>query len=204
MLPHRSSDPTKNRSRIPARDLSARCMNNNGSLRSEVHAVYPGSFDPPTNGHLDVIARAAAIFPKVTVAVVVNPQKRDPFFDIGEREEMLRACVSSFANVRVEHFRGLLADFVRAEHAHVIVKGLRVISDFESEMSFAHMNRSLSGVDTMFLMSDSSYSFVSSSLIKEVFLQGGDISAFVPSTVLEFMQAKRSSGGTHVDLSRHR
>jgi pantetheine-phosphate adenylyltransferase len=93
---------------------------------------------------------------------------------------------------------------VRAEHAHVIIKGLRVVSDFESEMSFAHMNRSLSGVDTMFLMSDSSYSFVSSSLIKEVFLQGGDISAFVPSTVLEFMQAKRSSGGTHVDLSRHR
>ncbi|HTV72857.1 MAG TPA: pantetheine-phosphate adenylyltransferase [Candidatus Acidoferrales bacterium] len=176
----------------------------NGSVGPEVHAVYPGSFDPPTNGHLDVIARAAAIFPKVTVAVVVNPQKRDPFFAIDEREEMLRACVSGFANVRVEHFRGLLANFVRAEHAQVIIKGLRVVSDFESEMSFAHMNRSLSGVDTMFLMSDSSYSFVSSSLIKEVFLQGGDISAFVPPTVLDFMQAKRSSGGTHVDLSRHR
>jgi pantetheine-phosphate adenylyltransferase len=165
-------------------------MSKTGNVPRQVHAVYPGSFDPPTNGHLDVVARAAAIFPAVTVAVVANPQKRDPMFTLDEREKMLRACVERYPNVRVEHFRGLLADFVRDAQADVIIKGLRVVSDFESEMSFAHMNRSLSGVDTLFLMSDSSYSFVSSSLIKEVFLQGGDIADFVPISVLEFMLAK--------------
>jgi len=165
-------------------------MANPGHAPRQVHAVYPGSFDPPTNGHLDVIARAAAIFPLVTVAVVANPQKRDPLFTLDERENIVRACVAGHPNVRVEHFRGLLADFVRDKQADVIIKGLRVVSDFESEMSFAHMNRSLSGVDTMFLMSDSSYSFVSSSLIKEVFLQGGDIRDFVPISVLELMREK--------------
>ena len=154
------------------------------------HAIYPGSFDPPTKGHLDVIARAAAIFPIVTVAVVVNPQKRSPFFNLEEREEMLRRCTSQYSNVRVDRFRGLLADFVKHMDADVIVKGLRVVSDFENEMAFAHMNRSLSNVDTMFLMSDSSYSFVSSSLIKEVFLQGGDIAKYVPDVVLEYMNQK--------------
>src|SRR5258708_5123774 len=122
-------------------------MLNTASLR-RVHAVYPGSFDPPTNGHLDIIARAAAIFPALTVAVVANPQKRDPFFTLDERESMLRTCVEQYDNVRVEHFRGLLADFVRLVEADVIIKGLRVVSDFESEMAAAHMNRSLSGVDT--------------------------------------------------------
>jgi len=177
---------------------------NNGTTRSQIHAVYPGSFDPPTNGHLDVIHRASSLFPIVTVAVVVNPQKRDPLFTLDERDEMLRECCAAYDNVRVEHFRGLLADFVKDKRANVIVKGLRVVSDFESEMQFAHMNRSLSGVDTMFLMSDSSYSFISSSLIKEVFLQGGDVSGFVPERVLHFLRAKRQhSGGSHVDLPRH-
>lgn len=159
------------------------------------HAVYPGSFDPPTKGHLDVIARSAAIFPLVTVAVVVNPQKRSPFFALDEREEMLRKCTATYPNVRVDHFRGLLADYIKTIDADVIVKGLRVVSDFENEMAFAHMNRSLSNVDTMFLMSDSSYSFVSSSLIKEVFLQGGDIAKYVPDVVLEAMKLKRLAHG---------
>lgn len=167
----------------------------NGAPVPQSHAIYPGSFDPPTNGHLDVIARSAAIFPLVTVAVVVNPQKRSPHFTLDEREEMLRRCTSSLANVRVAHFRGLLADFVLRSGAQVIVKGLRVVSDFENEMAAAHMNRSLSSVDTMFLMSDSSYSFVSSSLIKEVFLQGGDIARYVPEVVLEFMHQKRQAHG---------
>ena len=166
-----------------------------GSPGPQSHAVYPGSFDPPTNGHLDVIARSAAIFPLVTVAVVVNPQKRSPLFTLDEREEMLRRCTQGYPNVRVDHFRGLLADYVNAIEADVIVKGLRVVSDFENEMAFAHMNRSLSNVDTMFLMSDSSFSFVSSSLIKEVFLQGGDIAKYVPDVVLEFMQLKRQASG---------
>jgi pantetheine-phosphate adenylyltransferase len=168
---------------------------NNGQVTPHSHAVYPGSFDPPTNGHLDVIARAAAIFPLVTVAVVVNPQKREPLFTLGERENILQRCTGNYSNVRVDHFSGLLADFVKRISADVIVKGLRVVSDFENEMAFAHMNRSLSSVDTMFLMSDSSYSFISSSLIKEVFLQGGDISKYVPDVVLESMRDKRHSHG---------
>lgn len=166
-----------------------------GASVAHSHAIYPGSFDPLTNGHLDVVARAAKIFPLVTVAVVVNPQKRSPFFSLDEREEMLRRCTSQLPNVRVAHFRGLLAAYVNLIEADVIVKGLRVVSDFENEMAFAHMNRSLSGVDTLFLMSDSSYSFVSSSLIKEVFLQGGDCSKYVPDVVLEFMQHKRHAHG---------
>jgi len=167
----------------------------NGSAERRSHAIYPGSFDPPTNGHLDVIARSAAIFATVTVAVVVNPQKRSPHFTLDEREEMLRRCTDLHRNVRVAHFRGLLADYVKELGADVIVKGLRVVSDFENEMAFAHMNRSLSNVDTMFLMSDSAYSFVSSSLIKEVYLQGGDIAKYVPEVVLEYMHHKRQAQG---------
>ncbi|HEX3671514.1 MAG TPA: pantetheine-phosphate adenylyltransferase [Candidatus Cybelea sp.] len=155
-------------------------------------AVYPGSFDPPTNGHLDVIARAARCFGELLVAIVVNPQKRQPMFSLEEREAMLKASVAAIANVRVEHFRGLLADYVRAAQADVIVKGLRVVSDFESEMSAALMNRSLSDVDTLFLMSDQKYSFVSSSLVKEVFFLGGDVAALVPEPVLRVMTEKRT------------
>jgi pantetheine-phosphate adenylyltransferase len=156
-------------------------------------AVYPGSFDPPTNGHLDVIERAARCFGELLVAVVVNPQKRAPMFSLEEREAMLKASVTAVQNVRVEHFTGLLADYVRAARADVIVKGLRVVSDFESEMSTALMNRSLSDVDTLFLMSDQKYSFVSSSLVKEVFFLGGDVAALVPEPVLRVMAEKRTS-----------
>lgn len=159
---------------------------------SEKRAIYPGSFDPPTNGHLDVIERAAVCFGEVIVAVVVNPQKRDPMFSLEEREAMLRECVTRWPNVRVEHFRGLLADYVKS-NGDVIVKGLRVVSDFESEMSTALMNRSLSEVDTLFLMSDAKYSFVSSSIVKEVFFLGGDVAALVPEPVLAVMSKKRTS-----------
>ncbi|MBV9720206.1 MAG: pantetheine-phosphate adenylyltransferase [Candidatus Eremiobacteraeota bacterium] len=155
-------------------------------------AVYPGSFDPPTNGHLDVIERAARCFGELVVAIVVNPQKRAPMFSLEDREQMLKTCVAAMDNVRVEHFRGLLADYVRAAAAAVIVKGLRVVSDFESEMSAALMNRSLSDVDTLFLMSDQKYSFVSSSLVKEVFFLGGDVAALVPEPVLRVMAEKRT------------
>ncbi len=156
-------------------------------------AVYPGSFDPPTNGHRDVIERAARCFGELLVAIVVNPQKRAPMFSLEEREEMLKASVAGLPNVRVEHFRGLLADYVRAARADVIVKGLRVVSDFESEMSAALMNRSLSDVDTLFLMSDQRYSFVSSSLVKEVFFLGGEVAALVPEPVLRVMSEKRTT-----------
>lgn len=165
----------------------------NGKLLRVTRAVYPGSFDPPTNGHLDVIERAARCFGELLVAIVVNPQKRAPMFSLEEREAMLKACVTPLPNVRVEHFRGLLADYVRAARADVIVKGLRVVSDFESEMSAALMNRSLSDVDTFFLMSDQRYSFVSSSLVKEVFFLGGDVAALVPEPVLRLMSEKRTN-----------
>lgn len=164
----------------------------NGKIVPAPHAIYPGSFDPPTQGHLDVIKRAAAIFPRLTVAVVVNPTKREPMFTVEERKAMIRDCVREIAHVDVADFRGLLADFVKGLDADVIIKGLRVVSDFEVEMSTALMNRSLSDVDTMFLMSDQHYSFVSSSLVKEVFFLGGDVSAYVPDVVLRFMQEKRT------------
>ena len=154
-------------------------------------AIYPGSFDPPTNGHLDVIIRAAKIFSELTVAVVVNPQKREPMFTLDERKDMIRECVAHLPNVKVEHFRGLLADYAKEKKSDVIIKGLRVVSDFESEMSTALMNRALSDVDTMFLMSDQKYSFVSSSMVKEVFFLGGDVGALVPEAVMRFMARKR-------------
>lgn len=154
-------------------------------------AIYPGSFDPLTCGHLDVIERAARVFGRVLVAVVVNPQKREPLFTLDEREAMIREAVAHLPNVEVDHFRGLLADFVRNRDATIIVKGLRVVSDFESEMSTALMNRSLSGVDTVFLPSDPRWSFVSSTLVKEVYNLGGDVSEFVPSAVLQVMESKR-------------
>lgn len=165
-------------------------MNNNGLVRAP-KAIYPGSFDPPTNGHLDVIIRASKIFAELTVAVVVNPQKREPMFTLDERTKMIEECVCDLPNVKVEHFRGLLADYAIAKHADVIIKGLRVVSDFESEMSTALMNRALSDVDTFFLMSDQRYSFVSSSMVKEVFFLGGDVKALVPDPVMRFMSAKR-------------
>ena len=165
----------------------------NGKLERVTRAVYPGSFDPPTNGHLDVIERAAGCFGELIVAIVVNPQKRTPMFSLQEREDMLKASVTAIGGVRVEHFRGLLADYVKAAEADVIVKGLRVVSDFESEMSAAMMNRSLSDVDTLFLMADQKYSFVSSSLVKEVFFLGGDVAALVPEPVLRVMAEKRNN-----------
>ncbi|HEX3550670.1 MAG TPA: pantetheine-phosphate adenylyltransferase [Candidatus Elarobacter sp.] len=158
---------------------------------AEHSAVYPGSFDPMTRGHLDVIERAAHIFDRVLVAVVVNPQKRDPLFTLDEREAMIREAVAHVGNIEVTHFRGLLADFVRSIDATVIVKGLRVVSDFEGEMSTALMNRSLSAVDTVFLPSDPRWSFVSSTLVKEVYNLGADVAKYVPPAVLRVMQSKR-------------
>ena len=165
----------------------------NGKLRRVTRAVYPGSFDPPTNGHLDVIERASRCFGELLVAIVANPQKRAPMFSLDEREQMLKASVTTLENVRIENFTGLLASYVNAARADVIVKGLRVVSDFESEMSAALMNRSLSDVDTLFLMSDQKYSFVSSSLVKEVFFLGGDVAALVPEPVLRVMAEKRTN-----------
>jgi pantetheine-phosphate adenylyltransferase len=165
----------------------------NGKVHASPNAIYPGSFDPMTLGHLDVIERAAAVFPRVLVAVVVNPQKREPLFTLDERKQMIIAATKHLDNVDVADFRGLLADFAKRTGAGVIVKGLRVVSDFENEMSTALMNRSLSGIDTIFVPSDPNYSFISSSLVKEVFFLGGEIDQFVPQTVLHVMRAKRAA-----------
>lgn len=168
-------------------------MSANGAGRAGVHAIYPGSFDPPTMGHLDVIERAAAVFDRLTVAVVVNPQKREPMFTLAERKAMLAEIVAHLPHVDVEDFRGLLAEYVKSKDANVIVKGLRVVSDFETELSTALMNRSLSSVDTMFLMSDPRFLFVSSSMLKEVYLLGGEIDSYVPPAVMRFMREKRAT-----------
>jgi len=168
-------------------------MSAHGAGRAGVHAIYPGSFDPPTMGHLDVIERAAAVFDRLTVAVVVNPQKREPMFTLAERKAMLVEIVAHLPHVDVEDFRGLLAEYVKSKDANVIVKGLRVVSDFETELSTALMNRSLSSVDTMFLMSDPRFLFVSSSMLKEVYLLGGDIDSYVPPAVMRFMREKRAT-----------
>jgi pantetheine-phosphate adenylyltransferase len=165
----------------------------NGKLHVSPRAIYPGSFDPLTLGHMDVIERAAAVFSRVLVAVVVNPQKREPLFTLEERKQMLIDSTKHLTNVDVADFRGLLADFAKREGAGVIVKGLRVVSDFENEMSTALMNRSLSGIDTMFVPSDPKYSFVSSSLVKEVFFLGGEIDQYVPEAVLHVLRAKRAN-----------
>jgi pantetheine-phosphate adenylyltransferase len=124
---------------------------------------------------------------------VVNPQKREPLFTIDERKQMIIAATKHLDNVDVADFRGLLADFAKRISAGVIVKGLRVVSDFENEMSTALMNRSLSGIDTLFVPSDPNYSFISSSLVKEVFFLGGEIDQYVPEAILHVMRAKRAT-----------
>lgn len=154
--------------------------------------VYPGSFDPVTNGHLDIVRRSARVFPKLVVAVAANPNKA-PMFSVGERVEMLREVCAPLANVVVEHFEGLLVDFVAASGARLIVKGLRIVSDFEHEFSMALLNRKLKdGIDTMFVPASLEYAYVSSSSVKEVFRLGGDISEFVPPSVLRRMHGLRT------------
>jgi len=146
-------------------------------------AVCPGSFDPVTNGHLDIIRRAAGLFDEVTVGVLVNPNKQG-LFDVDERLGMLREVVADLDNVKVESFEGLLVDFCRDHDIDAIVKGLRAVSDFDSELQMAQMNTSLSGVETVFVPTSPEWSFLASSLVKEVARFGGDVSGLVPSVIL--------------------
>jgi pantetheine-phosphate adenylyltransferase len=145
-------------------------------------AVCPGSFDPVTNGHLDIIGRSSRLFDEVIIGVLIN-QHKTGLFTIEERIEMLRAVTASYGNVRVESFRGLLVDFCRAQEAAVVVKGLRAVSDFDYELQMAQMNIGLSGVETLFMPTNPQHSFLSSSLVKEVAKWGGDISTYVPDLV---------------------
>jgi pantetheine-phosphate adenylyltransferase len=145
-------------------------------------AVCPGSFDPPTHGHLDVIGRAAALFDEVVVAVLVNKSKKS-LFTVDERIEMLTEVVEPFPNVRIGSFHGLLVDYCRDNEIRAIVKGLRAVTDFDYELQMAQMNQRLSGVDTLFMSTSPEYSFVSSSLVKEVATYGGDVAHLLPETV---------------------
>jgi pantetheine-phosphate adenylyltransferase len=145
-------------------------------------AVCPGSFDPVTNGHLDIIGRSSRILDEVIVAVLVNESK-EGLFSIDERLDMLREVTAPYRNVRVESFRGLLVDFCRSAEATMVVKGLRAVSDFDYELQMAQMNLGLAGVETLFMPTSPQNSFISSSLVKDVAKWGGDVSAHVPDVV---------------------
>jgi pantetheine-phosphate adenylyltransferase len=150
-----------------------------------VKAVYPGSFDPITNGHLDVIERAAGIFEQVTVALLKNPAK-SPYFTLEQRKTMIAGSVRHLANVNVDVFDGLLVNYVEHIGAKVVLRGLRAISDFDSEFQMATTNHSLnSNIETVFMMTDSRYAYLSSSLVRELAAFGGDISSMVPVIVIQ-------------------
>lgn len=156
-----------------------------------ITAIYPGSFDPLTNGHLDVIARGAKIVDQLVVAILRNAAKGTPLFSVTEREEMLREATASFSNVSVATFDGLLVDFARAQGAKAVIRGIRAISDYEYEFQMAMMNRKLDPeLETLFMMPAEKYTYVSSRLIKGVFQLGGDISSLVPPNVVARLKAK--------------
>jgi pantetheine-phosphate adenylyltransferase len=157
----------------------------------EIIAVYPGSFDPPTNGHIDIISRAAKIFPKVVVAITHNYNKKH-MFTLEERLSMMKESVSKIKNVKVSSFSGLLVDYLNEIDSFCIVRGLRALSDFEYEFQMALMNRKLKhDVETIFLMPDKEYTFLSSSMVREIASLGGNFKNFVPSIVYKKIKNKR-------------
>jgi len=174
-------------------------------------AIYPGSFDPVTNGHLDVIQRAAILFDEVIVAVSTNIGK-SPMFTTEERIEMLREACRHLPNVTVDHFDGLLVRYAAGRNANVIVKGLRALSDFEFEFEMALMNRRLNeGIETVFMMTNAEYSYLSSSIVKEIVSFGGSVEGLVPKIAEEYLKRKVSSSqygvkaaGSHNGPSRGR
>lgn len=157
-------------------------------------AVYPGSFDPMTLGHLDIIHRASALFDEVIMAVVGNPGKT-PLLPIEVRTMLISKVVEDLENVRVGHFQGLLVDFARQNQSKVIIRGLRAISDYEAELGMAQTNRQLNPeLETIFLMTKPEYSFISSSTVKEIARLGGDVSQFVPQAVHSYLREHFSRG----------
>lgn len=156
----------------------------------QIVAIYPGSFDPLTNGHLDLISRSAKLAGRLVVAVLKNSQKQ-PLFAVEERVEMIREAVGEIRNVEVDAFDGLLVDYAAQRGANVIVRGIRAISDYEAELRMALMNRRLRPeTETIFLMACEEFSYVSSRMIKEIFTLGGDVSGFVPPSVAERLHRK--------------
>ena len=153
-------------------------------------AIYAGSFDPPTNGHLDLVERASALFPRLIVAAGRHPT-RTPLFDVAERIALLRAVCAGFVNVEVDHFDGLLVDYARSRGARVIVRGLRAQTDFEYELQIAHANADLApDIDTIFLPTRTRHGFVSASLVRDIARHHGDVSRYVPEPVARALVAK--------------
>jgi len=157
-------------------------------------AIYPGSFDPVTNGHLDIIERGCKLFDEIIIAILVNPDKQ-PFFTIEERREMLKEVLETIDHpncaLRVDDFQGLLVHYALAQEANAIVRGIRAISDYEYELQMALMNRRLQpSIETVFMMPAETYSYVSSRLVKEVFQLGGELGGLVPPLVEDRMKAK--------------
>ena len=157
-------------------------------------ALCPGTFDPVTNGHIDIIERASARFDALVVGVLDNPSKR-PLFPVEERVGLLKESVHHLSNVEVEAFSGLLVEYVTRRGADVVVKGLRAVTDFEYEIQMAQMNHQLAGVETLFMTTSPEWSFLSSSLVKEVARFGGDVSKLVPSAVAERLADKLGRQG---------
>jgi pantetheine-phosphate adenylyltransferase len=162
-----------------------------------VHAVYPGSFDPVHNGHVDIIRRASRIYERLTVAVLHNPLKDGHLFSAEERVAMIQDSIHDLRNVEVAAFGGLLADYLRSIDASVIVKGLRAISDFEYELQMAHLNRQLNpNAETTFIMTATRWSYVSSTRIKEIAAFGADVSKLVPRATLRMLRARQQAAAT--------
>src|SRR5438876_10369431 len=156
-------------------------------------AVYPGSFDPLTNGHVDIILRGAKLFDRIIVAIAANSEK-SPLFTMAERVDIARAVFTDRENVEIETFDGLLVDYVERRRAQVIVRGLRAVSDFEYEFQMALMNQRLNRrIETVFMMPDEKYTYISSRLIKEVFALGGQVHGLVPDMVEERLREKRAA-----------
>ncbi|MCX7885016.1 MAG: pantetheine-phosphate adenylyltransferase [Caloramator sp.] len=148
-------------------------------------AVYPGSFDPITNGHIDVIERTSKIFDKVIVAVLENPDKKNPLFTLEERVELIKKSTKNIPNIEIDNFKGLLIDYMHEKNAKVIIKGLRAVSDFEYEFQMALLNNKLDAeIETLFMMTNNKYSYLSSSAVKQVAMYGGCIKELVPDEII--------------------
>ena len=159
-----------------------------------IKAIYPGSFDPITNGHIYITERAASLFDELVVAVLVNPEKRSTFSE-AERQIMAREALIHLPNVKVKYFDGLLVDFMRQEQSRIIIRGLRALSDFEYEFQLANMNRQLDPhFESVFLTPSEQYSFISSTLVREIARLKGDVTKFVPAVVVQAFERKHQQG----------
>jgi pantetheine-phosphate adenylyltransferase len=164
-------------------------------------AFCPGSFDPVTNGHLDIIGRAAKLYDELIVAVLINKNKSS-LFTVDERVAMLTEVTAEYGNVRVDSFHGLLVDYCRTHEIPVIVKGLRAVSDFNYELQMAQMNRGLAGVDTLFMPTNPEYSFLASSLVKEIATYGGDVASLLPDSVHKQLLSRLAERAAQADPER--